>query len=78
MGVRSAKIGGGLTDLNGTSMATPHVAGVAALWWEEIIASPLPATARTVTSKLLATAVNTGLAPGVDVADRGVGLAKAP
>ena len=76
--VRSAKLGGGLVDLNGTSMATPHVAGVAALWWEEVLASPIPASARTVTSKLLATAVTTGLAPGDDVADRGLGLVKAP
>lgn len=37
-GVRiiSAKAGGGLTAKNGTSMACPHVAGVAALWWEHL------------------------------------------
>ena len=78
VGVLSAQAGGGLVALNGTSMATPHVAGLAALWWEEVTASMLPATASTVVSRLLANADITSLAATVDVADRGVGLAKAP
>lgn len=78
VGVLSAKAGGGLRSLNGTSMATPHVAGVAALWWEEVTASPLPAVASTVTSRLLANADTAALAPDVDVADRGVGVVRAP
>jgi subtilisin family serine protease len=76
--VISAKTGGGLLSLNGTSMATPHAAGVAALWWEDVIASPLPANAGTVRARLLASADTTALAPGVDVADRGVGLVRSP
>ena len=74
----SAQAGGGLIPLNGTSMACPHVAGLAALWWEAIRSQPLPAKATVITARLLAAAVTAPLAPGVDVADRGVGLAQAP
>lgn len=78
VGVISAQIGGGLRSLTGTSMATPHVAGAAALWWEQVILSPVPATARVVTAKLLSSASTSGFDPAVDVADRGVGLVRAP
>ena len=76
--IQSAKVGGGLRSLSGTSMACPHVAGVAALWWQQVRGLALPATAATVTARLLAAARLDTLAPGIDVADRGVGLATAP
>jgi subtilisin family serine protease len=76
--VLSAKVGGGLVGLNGTSMATPHAAGVAALWWEELRSGPVPASATTVKAHMLARADTTGLDPAVDPADRGVGLVRSP
>ncbi|MFH5823610.1 S8 family peptidase [Georgenia sp. AZ-5] len=76
--VLSARTGGGLVAMSGTSMAAPHVAGVAALWWEDVLASPLPGTAATVTARMLAGADVGAIAPGTDVADRGVGLVRAP
>lgn len=78
VGVQSAKLGGGLRSLNGTSMAAPHVAGVAALWWEPVLASPVPTKTAVVVAKLLATAATDGFVSGTDVVDRGVGLVQAP
>jgi subtilisin family serine protease len=59
-------------------MATPHVAAVTALWWEELVASDVPLAARATLAKLLATATTAGLAQGVDPADRGPGIVQAP
>ena len=75
--ILSAKPGGGLVSMNGTSMACPHVAGVAALWWEALRKpGVVRATASLVTSKLLATAGTNGLSSGP--LDRGVGIVIAP
>jgi subtilisin family serine protease len=76
--ILSAKLGGGLRALNGTSMATPHVAGVAALWWEAVRRSSTRPSSAAVLAKLLASARTEGFVPGVDEADRGLGIITAP
>lgn len=75
----SARIGGGLTTMSGTSMACPHVAGVACLWWESLRKSAaVPATAAAVVARLLAETRTDVFAAGVALADRGAGLVEAP
>jgi thermitase len=59
--VLSAKLGGGYVRESGTSMATPHAAGAAALVWDEHPRS----SARTIRARLDALTVDAG-APGRD------------
>ena len=76
--VISARLGGGLIALRGTSMACPHVAGCAALWWQALSHRPVPLTADSVTARLRAHADAAVFAADVDIADRGEGLVQAP
>ena len=77
VGITSARTGGGLKTMSGSSMACPHVAGVAALWWEAIDASGKKATARNVRAQLIATARSEGILQWDEV-DVGQGVVVAP
>jgi subtilisin family serine protease len=74
----SAKAGGGLSVKSGTSMATPHVAGVAALWLESLRADDPDVTMRTLSARLIGTASMDRIHDVNDRRDSGSGLVQAP
>jgi subtilisin family serine protease len=71
----SAKAGGGLTVMSGTSQATPHVAGVAALWVEKLMASRTFNAARAI-DLMIGSCVKLG--PRIPEDDVRYGLVQAP
>jgi len=74
VGIVSAVPGAGLGSLSGTSMATPHVSGVAALWAEKLMRDG-PFSAGKVVFEMRRTAVRP---PDLDEADVGFGISQAP
>jgi subtilisin family serine protease len=74
----SAGLGGGLAEMSGTSQATPHIAGLAALWWQELKELGEIPTPDRVREKMFANATIEEFVKGVDEADRGRGRAHAP
>jgi subtilisin family serine protease len=71
--VISAKPGGGLVKMSGTSMATPHVAGVAALWAQKLLAGN-----RLTPDLLFAKLVGETKEIPIEFVDAGTGLVQAP
>jgi subtilisin family serine protease len=77
VGIVSAKPGGGTQSMSGTSMATPHVAGVAALWVEKLRRAG-QLNGQLLADRLVGGATLEGLQAGFDPQDVGAGLVRAP
>lgn len=79
VGITSAKSGGGLKVLSGTSMACPHVVGVAALWWQAMRQeSKFNVRSDVVRTRILATVRNDRILESFNEFDYGYGLVTAP
>ena len=78
VGVVSAVPGGGLGSKSGTSMATPHVAGVAALWAQQQLELNGAIDGHRLTVKLIGSGKTEGLVSDSEAEDIGTGIVKAP
>ena len=75
--IHSAKLGGGYTRLSGTSMASPHVTGVAALWAERQLQRNGLINIQTLAAQVQGNTAIDRLAKPIDPLDVGAGLVRA-
>ena len=78
VGVISARRGGGLISMSGTSMATPHTAGVAALWAQKLREATGRVESQVLMAQLVARCDPSVLATGFEEDDVGTGIVQAP
>jgi subtilisin family serine protease len=75
----SAEAGtGGLVRMSGTSMATPHAAGIAALWAQRQLEMTGRINNQSLMAQLVASGTYDPLAPGSEEDDVGTGIIQAP
>jgi len=75
--VLSAWKNGDTKSLSGTSMATPHIAGAAALWAEKLKKNG-NLTAFQLTANLVGSGTTNGFETGFDPPDVGAGIVQCP
>lgn len=78
VGVVSAIPGGGLGSKSGTSMATPHVAGVAALWAQRQLNTTGEVNSQRLLARLIASGSMNALVSDAEAEDVGTGIVQAP
>lgn len=76
--IQSADLGSGLMSMDGTSMATPHVAGIAALWAQRQQAQYGRVEYQSLTAQVIASGSYASLHTETEEDDVGTGIVQAP